>query len=127
MIALDTSALVRFLVRDDEAQFQAAKALVDQAESAGEPLLVLLSTLAEVEWVLRTRYGLDKAAIAGAFTGLLESRDVAFEHEPTVEEALYTWAQQPAADFASCVRSARAAQLGRSRFATFRVSCAPNP
>lgn len=84
-----------------------------------EPVLIVLGALLETEWVQRSRYTLDKSSIAGAFTALLKSVDVEFEHPPTVEEALYVWAQHPEADFADCLRIARAAHLGRSRFLTF--------
>ena len=126
-IAIDTHVLVRLLVRDDEAQHAAAQRLVDEAAAAGEPVLIVLGALLETEWVLRSRYRLDKAGIAGAFTALLESVDVEFEHPPTVEEALYVWAQHPAADFADCLLTARAAHLGRSRFVTFDAGAARLP
>ncbi len=126
-VAIDTNVLVRLLVRDDPKQFNAARRLVEQAQAAGEPILILLGALLETEWVLRSRYRLDKASIAGAFAQLLESEGVAFEHEPTVEEALYIWTQQPGADFADCLLNARAAQLGRRRFVTFDARAAKLP
>jgi hypothetical protein len=39
-IAIDTNVLVRPLVRDDEAQFQAALRLVDLAASTDQPVLI---------------------------------------------------------------------------------------
>ena len=118
--------LVRLLVRDDDAQYAAAQRLVNQASAAEEPVLIVLGALLETEWVLRSRYKLDKASI-GALTSLLESSDVEFEHPPTVEEALYVWAQHPGADFADCLLTARAAHLGRSRFLTFDAGAARLP
>jgi predicted nucleic-acid-binding protein len=126
-IAIDTNVLVRLLVRDDETQHAAARRLVDQAAAAEEPVLIVLCALLETEWVLRSRYRLDKASVAAAFSALLESADVEFEHPPTVEEALYMWSQHPGADFADCLLSARAAHLGRSRFLTFDVGAARLP
>jgi predicted nucleic-acid-binding protein len=126
-IAVDTNVLVRFLVKDDLHQFAVAKQLVDDAEAAGEPLLVMLCALLETEWVLRSRYKLDKASIASAFTAMLESAGVEFEHEPTVEEALYVWAQHPKSDFSDCLLASRAAHLGRSRFLTFDAGAAQLP
>ena len=126
-IAIDTNVLVRLLVRDDEAQYAAAQRLVDQAAIAEEPVLIVLGVLLETEWVLRSRYKLDKVSIASAFTALMESADVEFEHLPTVEEALYVWAQHPQADFADCLLTARAAHLGRRRFLTFDAGVAMLP
>jgi predicted nucleic-acid-binding protein len=126
-IAIDTNVLVRLLVRDDEAQFQAAQRLVEQADTAGETLLIVLGVLLETEWVLRSRYRLDKMAITTTFARLLEVDGLVFEHEPTVEEALYIWTQHPSADFADCLHNARAAQLGRTRFVTFDAGAAKLP
>ena len=126
-IAVDTNVVVRLLVRDDVAQFEAARRLVDEASEAGEPLLVVLCALLETEWVLRSRYKLDKTSISHAFMSLLESSDVEFEDEPTVEEALYRWNLHSGADFADCLLNARAAHLGRSRFVTFDVGASRLP
>jgi predicted nucleic-acid-binding protein len=62
-IAVDTNVIVRLLVRDDEKQFAAATRLVDQAAAAGEPILIVLMSILETEWVLRSAYKLDKATI----------------------------------------------------------------
>ena len=126
-IAIDTNVLVRLLVHDDEVQFAAARRLVDAAAQAEEPVLIMLCALLETEWVLRSRYKLDKQSIASAFAQLLESGDVEFEHEPTVEETLHLWSQQARADFADCLLVARATHLGRSRFVTFDVGAARLP
>jgi predicted nucleic-acid-binding protein len=126
-IAIDTNVLVRLLVRDDEAQFAAAKRLIEQSEAAGAPVLIVLCALLETEWVLRSRYKLAKPVIAGAFAQLLESEDVLIEHEASLEEALYVWAQHPVADFADCLINARAAHLGRTRFVSFDVGAAKLP
>ena len=126
-IAIDTNVLVRLLLRDDEDQFSAARRLVNEASLAGEPILIVLLVVLETEWVLRSRYQLDKPSIAQNFTQLLESHDVLIEASETLEEALYVWAQQPTADFADCLLSARAAHLGRTRFVTFDKSAATLP
>ncbi len=127
MIAIDTNVLVRLLVRDDEPQYEAARRLIDQAQADDQPVLIVLGVLLETEWVLRSRYKLDKASIAAAIAALLESADVVIEHPPSVEQALYVWNQHPTADFADCLLSARAAHLGRSRFATFDVQASRLP
>ena len=128
-IAIDTNALVRILVQDPSApdQCAAARRLVADATAAGEPLLVSLCALLETEWVLRSRYQVKRQAMAGAFIAMLETPGIEFEHDATVEEALYLLDQFPGADFADCLLVARAAHLGRSRFVTFDVGAARLP
>jgi predicted nucleic-acid-binding protein len=48
MIALDTNVLVRYLLKDDAAQFERARALIESAERITAPATVLL----ELAWVL---------------------------------------------------------------------------
>lgn len=118
MIGLDTNVLVRFLVRDDEDQFDRAQKLIRREAQAGTPVLVSHLVLLETEWVLRSRYKLTKAEILGAFSDLLSAVDMSFEEEHTVEEALFIWKNSPA-QFADCLIGTRYGTLGCSATATF--------
>ncbi len=118
MIGLDTNVLVRFLVRDDEAQFERARKLIRREAQAGEPVRIGLLVLLETEWVLRSRYKLTKGEIVGAFSELLSAVDMSFEDEPSIEEALFVWKDSPA-QFADCLIGARHRALGCSATATF--------
>jgi len=128
-IAIDTNVLVRILVQDPTAPSQcaAARQLVDDATVAGETLLVTLCALLETEWVLRSRYKISRKAMTGALIAMLETPGIEFEHDATVEEALYWFEQFPGADFADCLMAARASHLGRSRFVTFDAGAARLP
>lgn len=106
MIGLDTNVLVRFLVRDDEGQFERARRLLRRETSRGEPVLISLLVLLETEWVLRSRYRLAKAEILGAFSALLDSVELDFEDEASLEQALFLW-RDSAAQFADCLIGAR--------------------
>lgn len=118
MLALDTNVLVRFLVQDDRAQFERAQKLIRRESRDGEAVLISLLVLLETEWVLRSRYGLPKADIIAAFSGLLESFELHFEDENAVEEALFTW-KDSTADFADCLIGARHRALGCRATASF--------
>lgn len=118
-VAIDTNVLVRLLVRDDEAQFNAAQRLVVDAEAGGEPVLILFGVMLETEWVLRSRYRLDKASIIDAFSKLLETLGVIHEDEQALEDALSLWKKHARVDFTDCMSVARAAQRGVARFLTF--------
>ena len=63
MLGIDTNVLVRFLVRDDETQFEKARRLIKREVGAEEDIFVSLLVLMEAEWVLRSRYGLQKTEI----------------------------------------------------------------
>src|SRR5207237_6248050 len=91
MIGLDTNVLVRFLVRDDEAQVERARRLLKRETGSGEAVMLSLLVLLETEWVLRSRYGLTKDEIFGAFSGLLDSVELYFEDEGSLEQALFVW------------------------------------
>ncbi len=106
MIGLDANVLVRFLVRDDEGQFDRARRLLKREANSGEPVLISLLVLLETEWVLHSRYGLEKPEILGAFSGLLDSVELTFEDEASLEQALFLW-RDSTAQFADCLIGAR--------------------
>jgi predicted nucleic-acid-binding protein len=118
MLGLDTNVLVRYLVRDDPSQYEKARRLITRELKRGEPVLVSLLVLLETEWVLRSRYELDKAERLMAISALLDSADLAFEDEACVEQAVYSW-KESRADFADCLIEARHRRLGCSATATF--------
>ena len=118
MLAIDTNVLVRFLVRDDEVQFDKACRLIKREGAAGRPIFISLLVLLETEWVLRSRYGLSKKLMLAAFSGLLDADDVFLENEPAVEEALFLW-KDATADFADCLIGAQHRRLGCRATASF--------
>ena len=118
MLGLDTNVLVRFLVRDHEAQFQRARRLIKRTVGSQEEVLISLMVLLETEWVLRSRYGLQKPHIIDAISGLLDATELEVEDEPAVEEALYLW-KDSAAEFADCLIGAHHRRLGCPATATF--------
>ena len=118
MIGLDTNVLVRFLVRDDEDQFERARKLIRRQAQDGQPVRISLLVLLETEWVLRSRYKLKKGEILSAFSELLSAVDMSFEDEPSIEEALFVWKDSPA-QFADCLIGARYRALGCTATATF--------
>lgn len=118
MLGVDTNVLVRYLVRDDQSQYEKARRSFNREVSAGEPVMVSLLVMLETEWVLRSRYELAKPDIIAAFSALLEASELAFEDEPCVEHAIYSW-KDSMADFADCLINARNRRLGCRATATF--------
>lgn len=126
MIAIDTNVLVRYFLRDDEAQFLAASNLIADCISNGQPVLISLLVILETEWVLRSRYKISKFEIAAVFNKLLESKETVFEDEETLEESLYVW-KESSADFADCLIVAKSRRLGCSSLLTFDSKAAMIP
>ena len=126
MLGIDTNILVRFLVRDDENQFEKARRLIRREIAAGRRIFVNQLVLLETEWVLRSRYGLHKIEIIEALSGLLDASDVQFEDEPAFEEALFVW-KDVSVGFADCLIGARNKRLGCSATATFDLKASRLP
>lgn len=126
MLGLDTNVLVRLLVDDEQAQADRARRLVERCAAAGEEVYVSLLVLLETEWVLRSRYGFDKAQVRTAMDALLETRELCIEDESTVETALFHW-DESSADFADCLIAACHRARGCSATATFDTRAARSP
>jgi len=126
MLGLDTNVLVRFLVQDDQAQFERAQKIIGRESRIGGGVLIGLLVLLETEWVLRSRYSLSKAEILAAFSGLLGSTELRFEDEHSIESALFVW-KDSAADFADCLIGARHRALGCRATASFDAKAAKLP
>jgi predicted nucleic-acid-binding protein len=126
MLGIDTNVLVRFLVRDDEAQFEKANRLIKREVGAKEDVFVSLLVLLETEWVLRSRYSLQKTEIMETISGLLDAAEVRLEDEPAIEETLFIW-KDSAADFADCLIGAHNRRLGCRATATFDAKAVKLP
>ena len=126
MLGVDTNVLVRFLVRDDEAQFEKARKLIKREVVAGRRVFVSQLVLLETEWVLRSRYSLSKNLIIETISRLLDATDVQFEDEPAIEEAIFNW-RDATADFADCLIGAKNRRLGCRATATFDVKASKLP
>lgn len=110
MIALDTNVVVRFLTEDEPGQAARAKALIE-----AEPVFVAKTVLVETEWVLRSFYRLEPAAIAAGFARLLGLASVEVEDPWAIARGL-RWYEQ-GLDFADALHLASAQQA--DAFATF--------
>ena len=126
MLGIDTNFVVRLVVADDADQTARARGLIEQTLSREEPVLVSLLVLLECEWVLRSRYGFSRAALLSIFRALLEARELSFEDEPALEEALFHW-KDSACDFSDCLIAAHNRQMGCRATATFHAKAARLP
>jgi predicted nucleic-acid-binding protein len=118
MPAIDTNVLVRLLVGDDARQRALALSLVERCTDSDDTLFVPVTVTLELEWVLRARYRLARDAILETFVGLLETRELEFHEEATVERALYYF-RSTRADFAECLHLGATITHERTPFMTF--------
>jgi predicted nucleic-acid-binding protein len=126
MLGIDTNVVIRLVISDDAEQTRRARKLVDQALDRDEPVLVSLLVLLESEWVLRSRYGFNREALLSIFRALLEARELSFEDEPALEEALFRL-KDSACGFSDCLIAAHNRQMGCRATATFDGKAARLP
>jgi predicted nucleic-acid-binding protein len=105
MIGLDTNVLVRYLTRDDPAQYAKVAAFIDAATDRGEQFVVNTAVLCELEWVLATSYGYSREEIARALEQIFATAQ--FEVDRLDE------ARQALGDFRSTKADFRDALIGR--------------
>jgi predicted nucleic-acid-binding protein len=118
VLGIDTNVVVRLIVSDDAKQTRRARKLVERALSRDEPVRVSLLVLLKSEWVLRSRYGFNRETLLSIFRSLLEARELSFEDEPALEEALFRWKDCPC-QFSDCLITAHNRQMGCRATATF--------
>jgi len=118
MPALDTNVLVRHVVRDDAAQSASASRLIRECVAAGRTLYVPTTVVLELEWVLRSRYGLPKDAVIRVLAALFSAAELHIGSEQPMEVALQLY-REGRADFADCVHVALADHAGERPLWTF--------
>lgn len=118
MIGLDTSVLVRYFTHDDARQSPLAVRLIERQLDARQPGHVSLVALAELVWVLRTRYDAAKETVAEIVAHLLADQRF------VVQEASAVWAaldgyRHAAIDFGDALIAALDRTQGCSHTVTF--------
>ena len=78
MIGVDANVLLRLLTRDDEKQYEVARAFFDK-RSPDSPAFVSAVALAETAWVLRSSYKIPFDEIVESLSLLVESDDFVVE------------------------------------------------
>ena len=118
MPALDTNALVRYVVEDDAVQLAAARRLIRKCVSDGRKLFVPVTVTLEFEWVLRASFEYPKEEVMQALSSLFSAAELNFESEGALEIALQLY-REGSADFADCLHIALAAHAGELPLWTF--------
>ena len=113
MPAVDTNVLVRLMVRDDERQVAAAQRFIESG------VWVSSIVLAEMAWVLKSVYRLDRDAVALAVEMLLENPTVTLQEDDVVVAALERYRVTPSVGFSDCLVLEIARKEGHLPLGTF--------
>ena len=87
MIGLDTSVLVRYIMRDDPVQTELATRLVDSLDESEQGFVSVIA-LVETAWVMTRLYHIPRNGIIDAIRRLLGAAEILLEREHTVRRAL---------------------------------------
>ena len=117
MTGLDTNILVRFFAKDDPLQTPKARAVLSALTTA-EPGWVGVATILDLVWVMTSKIGVGREAIAQILAELLTRETILVERAETVDKALQRY-RRGRADFADCLIAASARAAGCSRTVTF--------
>jgi predicted nucleic-acid-binding protein len=86
LIGLDTNVLLRYFAQDDPGQSPVATRFIEKTLDSNGPGHVSLVTLAELMWVMRTRFDAPKEAAVDVVSRLLG------DHRFAVQAAEQVWA-----------------------------------
>ena len=90
MSSLDTNVLVRYLVRDNPEQAEAARELIEGL-SADDPGFICREVVLEVAWVLERTYRFTRIQVADALMDMTASDSLVVEDSDDVAAAAYRY------------------------------------
>ena len=117
MIAVDTNVLVRYLVRDDRQQAEAARALL-QSVTAEKPGYACREVVVELVWVLERAYGYSRDRIATILEELVATEGLVVEAADDVARAAFRY-RAGGAGFSDLMVLAAARRAGALPLYTF--------
>jgi predicted nucleic-acid-binding protein len=123
MLAADTNVWARAYLNDDAAQASKARSALAKARSE-EGVFVPVLVLAELSWVLRSRWEREK--VLKTIEGLLQTRGVSVEHPALARRALGA-AHKGRVGFADHLIAEVAFELGAREIITFDKDFARKP
>lgn len=101
MIALDTNALIRLLIEDDETQARKVKKLIESIEKQGRQIIVLTEVLIETVWVLESVYGCTREDISRFLETMMHTSIFTFSEPRVIMNVIHHF--KKAGDFADLI------------------------
>jgi predicted nucleic-acid-binding protein len=102
MVGLDTNVLVRHLVRDDAAQAELARQVIEEQCRPHDPGVIPLIVLCELVWVLTAAYRCTRVQIAAVVRQVLVTDCFAVQDHTLAWAALRDYTSGNA-DYADCL------------------------
>ena len=118
LIGLDTNVLIRYLTRDDEAQWQIANDLISEVVEASETCFINNIVLCELVWVLRSRYKISRIDLMDTLEKFLRASTFVFKNKLAAQRAVLQM-KQGNADFSDYLIAEVNHQQGCTETATF--------
>ena len=118
MTGLDTNVLVRYLTHDDPDQAKKASAIIEDAATKNEKLLINPVVLCELVWVLEAAYDYGRSEVASTLDRILRTAQFEIPDKETVWGA---WADYRSgkADFADYLIGRANSRFGAAYTVTF--------
>jgi len=91
---VDTSAILRLLVKDDPAKAKAVEKLLRESKDKGTTLFVLPVTILEIVWVTEKVYRLNRKTIRELVEAILNTPELKCPLESVFRQALMTYETQ---------------------------------
>ena len=91
---IDTSAILRFLIKDDPSKAKAVEKLLRESKDKGTTLYVLPVTILEVVWVTEKVYRLNRKNIRELVEAILNTPELRCPLERVFRQALITYESQ---------------------------------
>ena len=85
---VDTSVILRLLVKDDDPKAKAVEKLIREAGSQGITLFLLPVSMLEIVWVLEKVYKFEKKAICELAEAIINTPQLKIEREDVFRKAL---------------------------------------
>ena len=105
-VLLDTNVVIRFLVRDDEILYQKSYEIMQEIEQGKTEALLMDFILAEIIYVLKRIYKIDKLQISNALKKILLNDNFYTDNKLVTFEALDIYANKNI-DFADAMLCAK--------------------
>ena len=125
-VAVDTNVVMRFLVRDDEKQWQTVCHLFQRIEQEGRSIFVSNPVVLEIFWVLEKNYAHTRGKILDTLQMLFETPIIEWESETLVDRFLEL-ARRDKVDLSDLLIALVAEEHGSAKCLTFDKAAAKLP